>query len=609
MRTQGELEQIPLPFQQHMSELENRIMTDLVNRLKANREITSTADWQMNRLRQLGISKEYVKQQIKEALEMSDAEIDLLYGETVKEYYIRNRDIYKKRGKDFISFEKNKELQQLISATKEQTTGEFRNITGSLGFAIRGPDGKIKQTPLLDFYQGTLDTAMMDIGSGSFDYNTVLKRTIQTMTNSGLRTIDYNSGRSYRVDVAARMCIMTGMNQVQSKMNEEVAKELGTEYFEVSWHGGARPSHQVWQGKVYSRQELESVCGLGSPGGLCGVNCYHNYDPYIPGVSVRTYTDDWLEKMNQQENEPKPYQGKEYTTYEALQEQRRLERLMRKQRQDIRLFQSGEGDKDDILAAQSRYRITMDDYAKFSRAMKLPQQKDRIYQDGLGRIGRRSNMASVSDKIEWPSKGQKINNEEYRDIMIYAREKRIELSGFKQYDGKTHVVRSLIDDAESIAKDFPEIISGKRRLTIALDDTMSNTDFAVTKGHIVNINANAFRNPDYLAEEYGKLERSGWFVKGTDYHAIIKHEIGHVVGNLDNINGMDIAMKITGMGKKETMSYVKQNLSEYAGSFVDGSEIISEVFADVYGSEHPSEFSLRFIEECAKIKKRGGVAL
>lgn len=386
MRTQGELEQIPLPFQRHMSELENRIMTDLVNRLKGNREITSTADWQMNRLHQLGMSKEYVKQQIKEALELSDAEIDLLYGETTKEYYIRNRDIYKKRGKDFTPFEKNKELQQLISATKEQTTGEFRNITGSLGFAIRGPDGKIKQTPLLDFYQGTLDAAMMDIGSGSFDYNAVLKRTVQTMTNSGLRTIDYNSGRSYRVDVAARMCIMTGMNQVQAKMNEQVEKDLDTEYFEVSWHGGARPSHQMWQGKVYHRRDLESICGLGSAGGLCGVNCYHNYDAFIPGVSARTYTDEWLDKMNRQENEPKAYQGKEYTTYEALQEQRRMERLMRKQRQDINLLQSGEGAKNDILASQSRYRITMDDYATFSRAMKLPQQRDRIFQDGIGRI-------------------------------------------------------------------------------------------------------------------------------------------------------------------------------------------------------------------------------
>ena len=384
--TQGELEQIPLPFQRHMSELENRIMADLIKRLQENQEITSTADWQINRLRQLGLSNDYIKQQIQNALELTDAEIDRLYMEAVKESYIRNQDIYQKCGKDFIPFEKNRELQGLLKAVKEQTKGEFKNITGSLGFSIRGPDGKIVNSPLKDFYQDTLDAAMMDIATGSFDYNTVIKRTIQTLTNSGLRSIDYASGRSYRGDVAARMCVMTGFNQVQRHINDQVAKDLKTNHFEVSWHGGARPSHQVWQGRVYSKSELGSVCGLGSPGGLCGVHCYHSYNAFIPGISVRTYTDAQLDQMNREENTLKSYQGREYTTYEALQEQRRLERLMRKQRQDIWLLQTGKTIQNDILEAQSRYRITMDDYAKFSRAMKLPQQKDRIFQDGLGNM-------------------------------------------------------------------------------------------------------------------------------------------------------------------------------------------------------------------------------
>ena len=175
-------------------------------------------------------------------------------------------------------------------------------------------------------------------------------------------------------------------NQVQRHINDQVAKDLKTNHFEVSWHGGARPSHQVWQGRVYSKSELSSVCGLGSPGGLCGVHCYHSYNAFIPGISVRTYTDAQLDQMNREENTLKSYQGREYTTYEALQEQRRLERLMRKQRQDIWLLQTGKTIQNDILEAQSRYRITMDDYAKFSRAMKLPQQKDRIFQDGLGNM-------------------------------------------------------------------------------------------------------------------------------------------------------------------------------------------------------------------------------
>jgi len=56
---------------------------------------------------------------------------------------------------------------------------------------------------LAEFYQQTLDAAMTDITSGMFDYNTVLKRTIDTLTNSGLRSVEYASGWSNRLEVDA----------------------------------------------------------------------------------------------------------------------------------------------------------------------------------------------------------------------------------------------------------------------------------------------------------------------------------------------------------------------------------------------------------------------
>lgn len=384
--TQGELERIALPFQQHLSSLESRVMSDIIRRIRQNGGITSTADWQINRLQQLGVSKKQIKKEIAEALNLSKAEIKKMYHDTLYKEYVRNRSMYKEKGSKWTAFDKNIELQQMIAAMENQTNKELINITQSLGLVIRGPDGKLRISPLLEFYRGTLDAAMMDIASGAFDYNTVLKRTVQTMTNSGLRTIDYNSGRSNRVDVAARRAVLTGFNQVQAKINEQVAKDLQTDYFEVTWHAGARPDHQSWQGKVFSRQQLESVCGLGSVTGLCGANCYHNYNPFVPGISVRTYTDKQLDQMNTAENKQKHYKGKEYTTYEALQRQRSLETLMRKQRQDIRLLKEGDAEEEDIQAARSRYRSTMTQYTDFSNKLGLPQQKERVYLDGLGKV-------------------------------------------------------------------------------------------------------------------------------------------------------------------------------------------------------------------------------
>ena len=170
-------------------------------------------------------------------------------------------------------------------------------------------------------------------------------------------------------------------------MQEDNADKLGTDKFEVSWHGTARPEHQEWQGKVYTKEQLASVCGLGSVTGLLGANCRHTFFPFIEGVSERIYTDEQLRAMNERENEPKYYNGKPYTSYEATQRQRYLETSMRAQRQKIKLLEEAGADEQDITLAKCKYRRLSQEYTAFSKQMGLPQERDRIYADGLGKMG------------------------------------------------------------------------------------------------------------------------------------------------------------------------------------------------------------------------------
>ena len=324
--TQGELEKIPLPFEQAMSELEMRIMAEIAKAIKINGFSTSTADAQIRCLLHLGKSQEEIRKYIKKALSVTDEELEKIFSDTVYKMYYGYGRGYDVLGKEQIPFKENRELQELIAAVQAQTKDTFKNITNSLGFAIRNPaTGRIKHTSLLKFYQDTLTGAVLDIATGSASYDKALSRVINMMTNSGMRWIDYESGVHSRVNVAARRAVMTGFRQIQGKINEQVARELETDSFEVTYHIGARPSHQAWQGRVYSYDELKSVCGLGTVTGLHGANCYHDYNAFIPGISVRTYTDEQLEAMTAEENQMKKYNGKKYTTYGALQEQRRME--------------------------------------------------------------------------------------------------------------------------------------------------------------------------------------------------------------------------------------------------------------------------------------------
>lgn len=371
----------------HFSELENRILSDIIRRIKKTGEITSTADWQINRLRDLGKSAEEIESAIKDALGASYPEMFELYDKVLEKEYTRNKEIYEQVNAKYVAYEDNGELQQKVEGLIEQTKGELENMTQSLGFYVDYGNGRRVMTPLSQIYGRYLDAACMDILSGAFDYSSVIKRTVTQLTNSGLRTIDYASGVHARVEVAARRSLMTGISQLTGKIADMQARDLKTDYFEVAWHAGARPEHATWQGKVWSRKQLYSVCGLGTVTGLLGANCYHEYYPFFPGISERTWTDEWLQEQNARESSPKEFMGKEYTAYQARQRQRQLELAMRVQRQKIRLMEEAKADPMDIMLMKCRYQGQMDEYVRFSRKMGLKQERERIYVDSMGLVG------------------------------------------------------------------------------------------------------------------------------------------------------------------------------------------------------------------------------
>lgn len=225
--------QLSSQIEKHFSDLEMRIMEDIVRRIRQTGEITSTADWQINRLRVLGYSSEDIEKMLKETLNKSYPEMFELYDKVIDWEYVRNKDVYEQINAEFTPFEDNEELQQITEALIRQSEDELQNITKSLGFYLDYGTGKKVLTPLAQVYQKYLDAACMDIVSGAFDYNSVLRRVVTQLTNSGLRQIEYASGRANRVDVAARRAVMTGVSQLSGKISEMNAKKLGTEHFEV----------------------------------------------------------------------------------------------------------------------------------------------------------------------------------------------------------------------------------------------------------------------------------------------------------------------------------------------------------------------------------------
>ena len=171
----------------------------------------------------------------------------------------------------------------------------------------------------------------------------------------------------------------------------------------------------------------------------------------------------------------------------------------------------------------------------------------------------------------------------------FANQNGIALSRFHRFDGSVEAIREAIRSLAILQREFPDVADARHRLTLVLDDTMDANDFAMTKGRHIHLNADAYRNLDRLKEEYRKLVKEGWFVRGTDWRAIVHHEFGYIVANIFGIDLMEIASTVTGYEGFPVIAYVQEILPGYAASDFDGSETISEVFADM-PQKSPTEF-------------------
>ena len=170
------------------------------------------------------------------------------------------------------------------------------------------------------------------------------------------------------------------------------AEDLGVQYYEVSAHSGARPSHAEWQGQIYKIEghddypNFEESTGYGDITGLCGVNCRHTFYPYWPGISKPAYS---AEKLAEYENHRVEYEGIEYTDYEASQIQRGMERSIRATRRELASTDAARKASED----EAVRRALNDDFTLFAK--KLKEQEKR-----LKSFCRQTNRDYESDRVQ-----------------------------------------------------------------------------------------------------------------------------------------------------------------------------------------------------------------
>ena len=445
--------------------LEKEVIVDVANRIKKSLVYTRTVELKAESMQRMGYSpvqirkealkllnsdaefqkmvaqnthehKKTVKKLIKEIYEQALEDKDTVLAESANAAFRYDVDIWEQGGKEL---KDNSFLQQLVEAMKEQTAASFKNLTQTTGFRTVSGFEAVE-----NLYRRELDKAMIKVCTGTYSHEEVVYDVVHSLADSGLRSIDYGSGRSMQLDTAVRLAVRTGAHQLAGKVTDENIKRTDVNLVRVSKHWGARntgvghANHEQWQGKVYFIKEgtdySEEAKRIGQdhitslwyatgysidgahandPLGLNGYNCRHRHYAWFEGIS----------ELPDEDPEPAPVtiNGKTYDYYAITQKMRSMERGIRALKREREALSALGMDTKEV---QAKIRRKISEYHQFCKDAGVKAKDNRLrYEAGTSELKKTKAWSGFEVSIP-PSKKVVADSTDY-DTMDTAKEEKV----------------------------------------------------------------------------------------------------------------------------------------------------------------------------------------
>lgn len=346
------------------SGVEKECIKSVVDHITAGKRITQASVWQMKKLNDIGMLRRDLVKKIHVEANRSFEDVEKLVGEALSrsvgvdvsslKYAMRSGNWKSKVGSmaKFKESVQNSEAFQKILNSTMSSVKDILNMTNT-----RAIQASIRE------YAEAINKAYLEMSTGNYTFEQAVERAVGNIGKSGIKIVDskdkatgdqlvkkggtyyttYKAGngvRIYPLDSAIRRDLTTTINQACAKLTIDTCGELGTELVETSWHVGARPEHELWQGRIFSLNPKDTRypyfyapqeaggCGYGDMLGICGINCYHSFNPYFEGSPHST-----------QENKPTAEENAK--AYKEQQTQRAYERSLRSLKREQMAYQQG----------------------------------------------------------------------------------------------------------------------------------------------------------------------------------------------------------------------------------------------------------------------------
>lgn len=366
MLTPSYLMEAPEPAEEIAEQLHQDILKRIIERVMIRFErgddyiLTALDKWQIEVLQDAGFLLEDIENEIAKATGRMQTEI----AEAMEDAGVRaieyDDEIYKKAGLNPQPLTQSPHLVRLMQDTYEQTMGEWKNLTS------------ISKRVAHDLFVSACDKAYMQAMSGTISMSQAVLEALEEVINGGVY-VEYrdkfgNVTRRDTIETATARAVRTGISQASGRIQLARMEGFGWDLVVVSSHLGARPTHQEWQGQIYSRNgggdypDFVSSTGYGSVTGLCGANCRHNFSPYFEGM------DNPFEQYDSEENKK---------LYEIEQRARTMERRIRDTKRRLMGYEA-DGDTKRFERTAALLQKQNEAYNAYCDEKGLKKRSDRI---------------------------------------------------------------------------------------------------------------------------------------------------------------------------------------------------------------------------------------
>lgn len=307
-----------------MFSLETEILNKINYYLTKGDIDTYSAQWQLDKLKELGSLNSDVEKLIRE------------YKPPVNT--ATEEEIQQASDNTF------KELRQALPADRTIEMTPQLQITLDMWIQSAESDVNISMARLAQNagqqYVTSLNKASLQVIIGQSTLRTAIKSAVIETTNNGLPAYRDKANRLWTPEAYTQMVIRSNQRRVATATMFDSARQLGTDIIEVSSHIGARPKCAPYQGRLFSisgtsskYDSLYNDTSFGQADGLDGINCGHIFYPFVDGMR-QTY---------------KPYPVKDNEkTYAESQQQRKYERDIRKYKRNEKLYKKTYEETGDI---------------------------------------------------------------------------------------------------------------------------------------------------------------------------------------------------------------------------------------------------------------------